>query len=172
MIKRRLRAKVWWPKIDTHTEKFVVNCRGFTLMSATRPPEPIERTELPSAPWEDLAIDFCGRLPSRHHLFVIVDDCGTEIKAEGIEYIDHKRRDKMSEIEEGNSVVTQHQIKTNKLATIFELTVFTVTKRSGSEVTIENDATKTQYRRNVADVKKVPQAIILHHEPSHFIQLI
>lgn len=301
VMKRRLRAKVWWPKLDTNTEKFVENCRGCTLMSAASAPEPVRRTELPSAPWTDLAIDFCGPLPSGHYLFVVVDyysrfieveimtkidstatikclkimfarfgipvsitadngrqfvseefkqycimnnihlnstipywpqqngeverqnrsllkrlaicqhekgnwqedlqdyllmyrstphsttlktpaelmfnrnirdklpsfdekrevegelyDRDTEMKAKGKEYIDCKRRAKVSDIEEGDSVIAKRQIITNKLATMFEPTVFKVTNRSGSELTIENPATKTQYRRNVAHVKKVP----------------
>lgn len=28
VMKRRLRAKVWWPKMDTHVEEFVKKCRG------------------------------------------------------------------------------------------------------------------------------------------------
>lgn len=31
VMKRRIRAKVWWPKIDQQVEKFVENCRGCTL---------------------------------------------------------------------------------------------------------------------------------------------
>jgi hypothetical protein len=31
------------------------------------------RTELPSRPWEHLAADFMGPLPSGHHLFAVVD---------------------------------------------------------------------------------------------------
>lgn len=73
VMKRRLRSKVWWPKLDLHAEKLVQTCRGCNLMSAASAPEPIKRTELPSGPWQHLAIDFLGPLPSGHHLFVIVD---------------------------------------------------------------------------------------------------
>lgn len=304
-MKRRLRAKVWWPKIDMQTEQFVHKCQGCTLMSAANLPEPVKRTDLPSAPWEDLAIDFCGPLPSGHQLFVIVDyysrfievevmtkidsqatiqrltvifarfgfpssitadngrqfvseefkqyyrtngiklnntipywpqqngeverqnrsllkrlaicqnekgnwredlqtyllmyrstphtttlktpaelmfnrnirdkmpsieqkkevdgelyDRDTEMKAKGKQYIDHKRRAKTSDIEEGDEVVAKRQVTTNKLSTTFEPTVYTVTKRNGSEVTIESAATGTQYRRNVAHVKKLPSSTI------------
>lgn len=78
------------------------------------------------------------------------------MKAKGKEYIDRKRHAKISEIQVGDAVVAKRQVVTNKLATIFEPTVYTVAKKTGSEVTIENPATKTQYRRNVAHVKKVP----------------
>lgn len=73
VMKRRLRAKVWWPKMDTHVEEFVKKCRGCILVSAPSAPEPLRRTELPSAPWEHLAIDFQGPLPSGHNLLVVVD---------------------------------------------------------------------------------------------------
>lgn len=84
-----------------------------------------------------------------------LNDRNTEMKAKGKEYADRKRRAKMSEIEEGDTVVAKRQIKTNKLATTFEPTVYKVAKRTGSEITIENPATGTQYRRNVAHIKKV-----------------
>lgn len=73
VMKRRLRAKVWWPKIDQQVEKYVKNCRGCTLVSAPAAPEPLRRRELPSAPWQHIAIDFLGPLPSGHNLLVVVD---------------------------------------------------------------------------------------------------
>ncbi|XP_073835818.1 uncharacterized protein [Musca autumnalis] len=73
VMKRRLRAKVWWPRIDQNVEAMVKRCQGCTLVSIPSNPEPIRRTELPSEPWQHLAVDFCGPLPSGHHLFVIVD---------------------------------------------------------------------------------------------------
>lgn len=73
VMKRRLRAKIWWPMLDTHTEEFVKKCFGCTLVSAPAAPEPLRRKELPTAPWQHLAIDFLGPLPSGHHLLVTVD---------------------------------------------------------------------------------------------------
>lgn len=73
IMKGRLRSKVWWPKMDQDTENFVKKCKGCTLVSAPNAPEPLRRTELPSEPWKDLAIDFLGPLPSNHYLLVIVD---------------------------------------------------------------------------------------------------
>lgn len=72
-MKRRLRAKSWWPKMDQHIEQFVKHCIGCTLDSAPPPPEPMKRTEIPSQPWQHLAMDFLGPLPSGHHVFVLVD---------------------------------------------------------------------------------------------------
>lgn len=71
VMKRRLRTKVWWSKMDA--EAYVKKCRGCTLVGAPPAPEPMKRTELPSRAWEHIAIDFSGPLPSGHWLFVIVD---------------------------------------------------------------------------------------------------
>lgn len=73
VMKRRLRAKVWWPKIDDDAEKHVKKCIGCTIVSAPSPPEPLKRKEIPSEPWKHLAIDYLGPLPSGHNLLVIVD---------------------------------------------------------------------------------------------------
>lgn len=301
VMKRRLRAKVLWPKIDSNTEEFVKLCKGCILTSAASVPEPLKRTQLPSAPWQHLAIDFCGPLPSGHNLFVVVDyysrfieveimikidtsetikrlkrifarfglpisitaDNGRQLvsevfkqycrlnnielisttpywpqqngeverqnrsllkrlknsqeqkgnwqedlqeyllmyrstphsttlkspaelmfnrnirdklpsvdqtymmdddetyerdtfmKAKGKEYADKKRHAKLSEVKEGDKVVVKRQLMTNKLATTFEPTIYKVTKRNGSEVTVANPKTNSEYRRNVAHVKKV-----------------
>lgn len=88
IMKGRLRSKVWWPKIDQNTEQFVKQCKGCTLMGAPAAPEPLKRTELPSQPWQDLAIDFCGPLPSGHNLFVIVDYYSRFIEVEVMTKID------------------------------------------------------------------------------------
>lgn len=72
-MKRRLRSKVWWPGIDRDIERYVNKCLGCTLVSAPGPPEPMNRKELPSQPWQHLAIDYLGPLPSGHYIFVLVD---------------------------------------------------------------------------------------------------
>lgn len=73
VMKRRLRQKVWWPKIDDCVEKFVKHCESCTLVSAVGPPEPMCRTRMPDKPWCEVAIDFLGPLPSGHSLLVLVD---------------------------------------------------------------------------------------------------
>ncbi|XP_044762211.1 uncharacterized protein K02A2.6-like [Coccinella septempunctata] len=37
-MKKRLRSKVWWPKIDNDAEKIVKDCKDCTLVSAPNPP--------------------------------------------------------------------------------------------------------------------------------------
>lgn len=73
VMKRRLRAKVWWPKIDGDAEKHVKKCIGCTMVSAPSPPEPLKLKELPSESWKHLAIDYLGPLPTGHNLLVVVD---------------------------------------------------------------------------------------------------
>lgn len=88
VMKRRLRTKVWWPKIDQQAEKFVQKCHGCTLVSAPAAPEPLRRTTLPSEPWQHLAIDFLGPLPSGHNLLVLVDFFSRYIEIEVMKIID------------------------------------------------------------------------------------
>lgn len=83
-------------------------------------------------------------------------DRDAEMKSKGKEYADRKRHAKQSDVKEGDEVVAKRQVVTNKLATKFEPTVYTVVNRSGAEVTIENASTGSQYKRNVAHVKKLP----------------
>lgn len=88
VMKRRIRSKVWWPKIDADVEAIVKQCRGCILTSAPPPPEPLKTTELPSKPWEHLAIDFLGPLPSGHNLLVVVDYYSRYIEIEIMKKID------------------------------------------------------------------------------------
>ena len=72
-MKRRLRVKVWWPGIDRQIEMFCRSCHGCQLVSQVSKPEPMVRTDLPSGPWQDLAADLLGPLPSGDFIFVVVD---------------------------------------------------------------------------------------------------
>ena len=72
-MKQRLRTKVWWPKIDRDAEKFCQSCFGCQVVSQPSHPEPMARTQLPDGPWQDLAIDYLGPLPTGEYIFVAVD---------------------------------------------------------------------------------------------------
>lgn len=314
VMKKRLRAKLWWPKMDQQIEEFVRKCKSCTLVSAPPVPEPMKRRELPSAPWEHLAVDFLGPLPSRHNLLVVVDyysrfievevmgskigdtdttetikrlksifarfglplsmqadggpqfisnefkqfcitnnihlnntipywpqqngeverqnrsilkrlqisqaekrnwiedlqdyllmyrstphsttlrspaelmfnrnirdklpsirdtlvaklpsirdtfvadeelrDRDKEMKSIGKNYADERRNAKFSEIRKGDHVLIKRQEKSNKLATMYEPTIYKVVDRIGSEIVVENAETLSRYRRNVAHAKK------------------
>ena len=73
MMKKRLQSKVWWPGIDKDSEQFCKKCYGCQLVSKPIAPKPINRTKLPQGPWQDLACDLLGPLPSGDYVFVVVD---------------------------------------------------------------------------------------------------
>lgn len=88
IMKRRLRSKVWWPKIDTEVEKLVSKCKGCILASIQSAPEPLKTTPLPSKPWQHLAVDYLGPLPSGHNLLVLVDYYSRYIEIDIMKKID------------------------------------------------------------------------------------
>lgn len=90
VMKRRVRSKVWWPKIDQDVESIVRKCNGCLSTSTLSAPEPLKRTELPSKPWQHLAIDFMGPLHSGHNLLVVVDYYSRYIEIEIMKKIDSK----------------------------------------------------------------------------------
>lgn len=59
--------------MDAEVERYVKQCRGCTLVAAPEAPEPMQRSQLPSAPWQTVALDFLGPLPEGQHLLVVVD---------------------------------------------------------------------------------------------------
>lgn len=85
-----------------------------------------------------------------------VRDRDKDKKEEGKKYADMKRSVKSNEIKEGGDVILKRQKRINKLSTTFEPTTYTVKERSGSEITVENVATRTEYRRNVAHAMRIP----------------
>lgn len=70
-MKRRLRSKVWWTRMDSMVESYVQSCTGCTLVSI---PDtlPLTRIEMPSGPWQKIAADFM-EIPGGFHLLVITD---------------------------------------------------------------------------------------------------
>ena len=58
--KQRLRTKVWWPRMDHEAERMCKSCHGCQVVGQLSPPEPMQRTELPTGPWQDIAIDLMG----------------------------------------------------------------------------------------------------------------
>ena len=51
-MKQRLRSKVWWPGIDKNAERICKTCHRCELVSQPLKPEPMTRTQFPSAPWQ------------------------------------------------------------------------------------------------------------------------
>lgn len=73
IMKRRLRTKVWWPRMDQETDAFVKKCLSCVLVSRPDPPPPLHRTSLPAQAWEYLALDHLGPLPNGDFILVVVD---------------------------------------------------------------------------------------------------
>lgn len=71
--KSRLRTKVWWPKMDGDVGRMCRSCHGCQVTGQYSPPEPIQRTEPPTGPWQDVAADLMGPMPSGENLLVVVD---------------------------------------------------------------------------------------------------
>ena len=70
--KNRLGAKVWWPKMATAAEKLCRSCHGCQVVGELCAPEPMQREELPTGPWQDVAVDLMGPLPTGESLLVVV----------------------------------------------------------------------------------------------------
>ena len=71
--KQNWRSKVWWPGIDKAAEKFCKSCYRCQLVERPNPPEQLTSTTLTEGPWQDLAVDLLGPLPSGHSILVVVD---------------------------------------------------------------------------------------------------
>ena len=61
-MKDSLRSKVWWPKMDGDAESVCKKCHGCQVVGEFCAPEPMQRVEPPSAPWQDIANDLLGPL--------------------------------------------------------------------------------------------------------------
>ena len=74
LVKTRslLRSKVWFPRMDTVVDSIVKTC-GPCQVATPRPSrEPLQMTQLPSGPWEEVSIDFCEI--AGHYVLVVIDD--------------------------------------------------------------------------------------------------
>ena len=71
--KQNLRSKIWWPGMDKAAERYCRTCHGCQTVAKPDPPEPLNPTTMPDGPWQDLATDLLGPLPSGHSILVTVD---------------------------------------------------------------------------------------------------
>jgi len=74
--KQLIRSKVWFPRIDTLVEEKVKRCLACQACERTSlGMTPISVSDMPSAPWEELSIDFFGPIaPTKEYLIVVIDD--------------------------------------------------------------------------------------------------
>lgn len=73
--KKLLRSKVWFPGIDSMTEKLIRSCLPCNLNAPKSSPEPLQPTEMP-APWSIVALDHKGPLSNGSYALVMID-CGS-----------------------------------------------------------------------------------------------
>lgn len=71
-MKSRMRSRVWWPKMDSAIVEWVQSCKACLLTGQREPPTPMERTRMPEAPWDLVAVDFCGPYASLGGISVLV----------------------------------------------------------------------------------------------------
>eukprot|EP00795_Rhopilema_esculentum_P014498 gene14498-biopygen4276 len=71
--KALLREKIWFPGIDVLVKETITKCMPCQAVGRSSPPEPLHMTEMSSAPWQKINIDFLGPLPSGELLLVVID---------------------------------------------------------------------------------------------------
>lgn len=84
-----------------------------------------------------------------------VRDRDLQMKEKGKEYGDLKRKATDSNCEIGEKVLVKNVIKNNKLTSNFNPTTHTITDVNGGDISIRNDETGKEYRRNIVHLKKV-----------------
>lgn len=73
VIKRRLRAKVWWPSMDRQVERFVKSCEACMLVSRPNKPPAVVRHEFPEAPWQCIALDLMKAATLSEEILAVID---------------------------------------------------------------------------------------------------
>lgn len=69
-VKNLLHSKIYWKGMDSHITEALSKCRA---CQSVGPYHALIPSPLPNHPWEELAIDLCGPLPSGDKLLVIID---------------------------------------------------------------------------------------------------
>ena len=74
-MKALLRSKVWFESLDKKAEALVKDCAVCqTVRDIRTPMEPLQMSDMPPGPWQNLSIDFCGPLPTGEYLMVVIDE--------------------------------------------------------------------------------------------------
>ena len=71
--KALLREKVWFFRMDEVVQKTLESCLACQAVGKPSPPAPIQQVEMPSSPWEQVHVDYCGPLPTGEYLLVVID---------------------------------------------------------------------------------------------------
>lgn len=67
---------------------------------------------------------------------------------------DQRRHAQESDIQRGDTVLMENRLPSNKLATTFNKTKYTVLERAGSRATVEDQDTGKTYERNIVHFKR------------------
>ena len=70
LTKQLLRSRVWFPGVDKLVEREVISCLPCQVTTSVTTKSTMP--ELPSEPWERVAIDFCGPFPAGELALVVV----------------------------------------------------------------------------------------------------
>lgn len=103
---------------------------------------------------------FRDKLPSIPNISPIpideeVEDRDKHEKAKGKEYADRKRRATESSLDCGDKVYVKNINKENKLTPNFKPDAHTVIEKKGGDITVKNDDTGEEYRKNIVHLKKI-----------------
>lgn len=71
-MKSLLRGTVWWPGSLAHAERWVASCEPCALMSRRTSPMPMQRSELPGAVWENVALDYNGPFAQYGGIYILL----------------------------------------------------------------------------------------------------
>ncbi len=72
--KQLLRSKVWFPHLDKLVETKLSECLGCQATTYKPTRDPLQPTPLPERPWQKVAMDFWGPLPSGEYVLLIIDE--------------------------------------------------------------------------------------------------
>jgi hypothetical protein len=72
--KKLLRTKVWFPKLDSMVEKYIDSCVACRINHPRTYFQPLQMSNLPNSPFEEVSVDFYGPTPSNTELLVFIDD--------------------------------------------------------------------------------------------------
>lgn len=72
--KQLLREKVWFVNIDKKVKEFCKRCIPCQASVPGKHCEPLKMSLLPTRPWSEVSMDFCGPFPNGSYLMVVIDD--------------------------------------------------------------------------------------------------
>ena len=67
------RERIWFPGIDKKIEQVVKDCFACQVTTPTVTREPLQMSELPEGPWEELSLDF-GHISATEYIMVLTDE--------------------------------------------------------------------------------------------------